>query len=269
MTVELHPEAHPDVVEGRIMLGRTAAKSDPRTPSVLKMLSLAAPKITVPKSKIRTTKFHGDWLMLGNDQYGDCEIAEWAHTLMLMSAVEGKPWSTDASTVVNSYLKYTGGRDTGSNMLETANLRLKETWANFGAPVADAYVGIDLGARLQPAVSSSIYVLGNAALGVGLPLALQKTPYDWSHTPTAVERKRPEWQPGSWGGHAVDGLDYDVHGVWIISWGKRVRVSWGMLQYIMDEGYGYMHPFWRNRKGNSPTGLSAAQVKSYINSGAI
>lgn len=261
--------AHEDVQSGKIKLGRAPAKSDPRTPSILKMLTLAAPKVTVPSSKIRTTKFHGDWLMLNNDKFGDCEFAEWAHALMLLSAVEGKPWSTTGQDVSDAYFKYTGGQDSGSNMLECANLRLKNKWANFGAPVADAYVGIDLGARMMSAVKASIYVLGNAALGVGLPLALQKTPYDWTHVPSASERSRPEWQPGGWGGHAVTALDYDHNNVYIISWGKRVPVSWGMLAFILDEAYGYMHPFWRNRKGNSPTGLSAAQVLSYINSGAI
>lgn len=269
MTTELHPEAHPDVVAGKLKLGRSTVKSDARTPSLLSLLTLAAPKIKIPGEKIRTTAFTGDWGMLGNDTYGDCEWAEWAHTLMLLSAVEKKPWTTTDAAVASAYMKYTGGVDQGSDMLECANLRLKNTWANFGAPVADAFVGLDLGSRLKASVRASVYVLGSASLGVGLPLALQKTPYDWTHVPTEAERKESQWQPGSWGGHAVDALDYDSSGVTIISWAKPVKVSWPFLQYIMDQGIGYMHPFWRNRQGNSPTGLSAQQVKNYINSGSL
>lgn len=268
-TYELHPEAHPDVVEGKLHLGVTSHKSDPRTPSILKMIDLQAPKIKVPTSVIRTDKLVGDWGMLGNDSMGDCEWAEYAHTLMLLSAVEKKGFATTTAVVTNAYLKYTGGQDTGSDMLECANLRLKETWANFGAPVADAFVGLDLGSKMKTAVESSIYVLGSASLGVDLPLALQKTPYDWTYMPTAAERKRSDWQPGGWGGHAVDGLDFDAHGPWIITWGQRVKVSWMFLLYIMDQGIGYMHPFWRNRAGKSPVSLTAAQTLKYIKSGAL
>lgn len=256
---EVMPFAHDDVKNGLVKLGRSEAKFDARTPSLSKIVQDLGFKI--PTETQRSKLMATPWQMLGNDQYGNCEWAEWAHALMLMDGAEGKVLTFTAAEVIKEYLKYTGGQDNGSNMLDCANLRIHNTWANFGQRKADFFVGLDLGSKLKHSVSASIYLVGTACLGVALPNGMQKDPYNWAPT---FSKTDPNWKPGGWGGHAVVGVDFDAKGVWLVTWGKLVHCSWAYLAYIMQEGYGVSHPNFRNRKGTLQNGLTFDQVKKYL-----
>lgn len=256
---ELIEGHHPDVPS--LKLGLNPAKFDARTPSLIKIVQDF--KLKIPPTVARMKNVTQPWGMMGNDTYGDCDWAMWAHSLITMDADQtGKvPLQIHEDTVTAAYLRYTGGGDNGTNMLDSTNLRLHNVWANYGQSVADFFVGLDLGSHLEASVKASVYLVGSASLGVGLPLALQKTPYDWAGTPNPRD---PNWKPGSWGGHAVAAYDYDAHGVTIVTWGKPCKVSWPMLKYIMSEGYAVSHPNFRNRKGSTPDGLTLAMVKKYL-----
>lgn len=253
----LFPDTHPDVEF--IKLGRSEAKFDARTPSLVRIVQ--DQEIKVPTSTNRRAKFKGTWGMLGNDKYGCCDWSGWAHSLMSMSADEGGKWMPTDQIVTSAYMKYTNNVDQGTNMLDACNLRIHNTWSNFGQKKADFFVGLDLGAHLQTSVSAGIYLVGSSRLGVALPLAYQRNPYSWTMPPVNADSS---WQPGSWGGHAVDAIDFDADGVWLVTWGKLIKVSWAALQYIMQEGYAMSHPNFRNRKGDTPAGLTLAMVKKYL-----
>jgi hypothetical protein len=248
---------------GSLKLGKAPAKSDARTPPVMALINQA--KIQVPMEKDRSTKIADTkWGMLGNDDYGDCDWAGYAHALMLMGAVENKPWHTSTSTVVAAYLQYSNQQDTGTVMLDALNLRRKYQWANFGAPMLEAYAGISLGSGTAKSIAASTYVCSCALLGIALPEVLQRTPYNWDVQPPA--RLINEWAPGSWGGHAVPNISYNLlTGKFkVISWDHEVPVSQRFLECYTDEGYAPLHPFWRNRKGSSPNGFTAKQIRDYM-----
>lgn len=244
-------------------LGKGHAKSDARTPPVMALINQA--RVVVPPVKDRSNKIADKaWGMLDNDKFGDCDWAAWAHVLMLMGAVENNPWHTTGQDVSDAYFAYTGGPDQGTVMLDALNLRRKMQWANFGEKCVDAFAGIGLGSSTAKSIAASTYVCGAAMLGIALPEVLQKHPENWDVQPPA--RLINEWAPGSWGGHAVPNISYDLTtGKFkVISWAVEVPVSQRFLECYVDEGYAVLHPNWRNRKGSSPNGFTAQQIRDYM-----
>ena len=81
---------------------------------------------------------HGivDWGMLGNDQYGDCTFAGREHYKMAKAAAAQltEQWET-TSELINEYLTYTNGQDTGANISQ-----LLLSWYNDGKILAFAKI---------------------------------------------------------------------------------------------------------------------------------
>jgi hypothetical protein len=52
----------------------------------------------------------------------------------------------------------------------------------------------------------------------------------------------PSGYPGSWGGHAVPIVDYNETGPIVVSWGKKIQITWAACSKYVDEAYALLSP---------------------------
>jgi hypothetical protein len=96
-------------------------------------------------------------------------------------------------------------------------------------------------------------MFGGLYLGIWLPLsaASQAT---WDVSPDGSTSG--DYEPGSWGGHAVYMPGYASKTVTIATWGARVRATWEFLHEYCDEAYCVISEDFLYRTGKTPQGFN-------------
>ena len=98
--------------------GKKPPRIDPRTLQFRKYLTAALPPLPASQNWGAAVPVVPGWGMDGNDTYGDCTIAAWAHADLLWTANANPPaWQPDVATIESTYFALTGGADTGLDML--------------------------------------------------------------------------------------------------------------------------------------------------------
>jgi hypothetical protein len=81
-------------------------------------------------------------------------------------------------------------------------------------------------------VRTAAWLFGGLYVGVQLPLtARDQTIWDWTRSLVG------EAAPGSWGGHAVDVVDYDEKQLVVVTWGNVKAMTWAFWDCYVDEVY--------------------------------
>ena len=212
-----------DRIVGR--LGKLA----PKRPDGLHMLSfyqtcpLPAAPLSVDVPNVN------NWGMLGNDKYGDCTFAGIVHAKMAHAAVLGtsETFPTDQD-VINAYLAYTKGQDTGA--VEADLLNYWNTNELFGNKLA-AYAPTDHADFDE--LKSVIASYGLAYIGVQLPVTFQQqfeSGQPWSLTGTPADNQIE-------GGHCIILVGYNQDYAQCITWGKVQEISWEWLRSYLEESW--------------------------------
>ena len=170
--------------------------------------------------------------MFGNDRYGDCTFAALANYRAICAAKEGLISPTTDDDVVKSYLAFTGGKDQGAvehDVLQQAMVGIElggaEPWK------LAAWVSVPLEDR--ETCRSLVAIFWSLYLGVELPLVAQHETY-WD----ASSNMSGDYEPGSWGGHALLWADYEENGdVGLVTWGGVQKASPSWLGAYGDEAY--------------------------------
>jgi len=172
--------------------------------------------------------------MFANDVHGDCVIAARAHQTLRFEAVElgTAPAITDLD-VTTEYFMESGGQDSG--LVYLYSLR---DWRNKGWIADKRWFGIhsflSVNYREHDEVRETMIVGSGLQTGVRLPLNAADQmnagqPWDVEAGPRSAK--------GSWGGHAILAVAYDVNGVEFVTWGKKQRATWRWLDAYCDECY--------------------------------
>ena len=66
------------------------------------------------------------------------------------------------------------------------------------------------------------------------------------------------------GGHAVVLAGYDAQGARVISWGQYYTMTWAFFAQYVDETYAIADQTWIEATGETPGGLSLAQLKEQM-----
>ncbi len=82
-------------------------------------------------------------------------------------------------------------------------------------------------------IKQSVYLFGGTYIGVQLPLSAQDQD-TWDVPPSGPIGNG---EPGSWGGHAVCVVAYNAKGLWVVTWGKLLFMTWAFWQTYCDEAY--------------------------------
>lgn len=238
-------------------LGKLPKRTDPRT--------LQYRDYRTPSSSLKTKREahwgHGlVYPMLGNDQFGDCVEAEFAHALQIWLTRAGSKFTPDSASVLSAYSALTGFSpnnpvtDRGTDMLAACNYwrttgmngftidYFLEVHPQSAADVRDAvayYGGLDIGLQLPQAAEAQSSPQGTWTVGTG-----------------------PQSVAGSWGGHCVVVSGYDAEYLYCITWGYIQKMTWDFFHTYCDEAYVMLAHAWLENTGLSPSGLAWGQLQA-------
>jgi hypothetical protein len=237
-------------------LGKMAARHDPRTllmANYLKPSNIAPP----PASKDFQQKVK-KWPMMLNDKLGDCTCACAGHMIEQWTTYASKEVIPADQAILQAYEAVSGYKpghpktDKGAVVLDVLNY-----WRKTGISKHQimAYAAVE--PKNHDQIKDAVVLFGNCYLGVQLPVSAQQQQV-WSVPPGGPVG---EGAPGSWGGHAIPVVAYDVRGLTVITWGAPKRLTWGFLDAYCDEAYAVLSHDFFNEKEISASGFDLATLK--------
>lgn len=237
----------------KVRLGKQPYRHDPRTLMLGRYFK--TDEIVVPD------KFDFDHnrrpfpnRMWGNDEFGDCVIASEANNEFRLERVE--TWQTPQITdedAINRYKALTGCKEAGDeNDTGLEMIVAFRNWRNKGFQTAykdrnytiDAYGELDTTNEKQ--LRQGCYLLHGIHFGLWLPAAAQEMTNDgkWDYN---GETGR-DWQPGSWGGHAVYGKKFSPTSFYVLTWEMEIEVTNNFIAQYADEAWGVVDSLDKWRK---------------------
>lgn len=210
-------------------------KHAPKQVKTLKMRDYITQPLPVPNIYGLSYKVKNLGMML-NDTLGDCTCAAVGHIIQSWTAEAGKEVILSDAEVEKLYENSCGynpadpSTDQGGIEIDVLNYWKANTV--FGHALS-AYVTINYADPQE--VKEAVYYFGGSYIGLQLPLAYQ-TASVWNVQHGA------NGAPGSWGGHAVPIVDYNPGGPIVISWGKKIQMTWGAMNKYADEAYALLSP---------------------------
>lgn len=238
-------------------LGKKPARQD----AIKFKLKQYMPALPTPPKKYGHYALEGsDWGMLGNDRYGDCVWAGAAHETMLWNREASKTVLFNDLAVLSDYSAATGftpndpSTDQGTDMQAAASYR-----QHVGIRDAQdmrhkigAYLAITPGDKDQ--VKQAMYLFGNVGIGFEFPSYAMKQFNDGK-----------SWHLQSRGtiegGHYVPAVGYDGRYLYVISWGRVQKMSWGFFKKYCDEAIVYLSEEFLTG-GKSPEGFELAALQA-------
>jgi len=236
-------------------LGKKAAVYDPRTLKLSNYLDLAA--LPTPPASTHRSEAVTSWPMFLNDQLGDCTIAALAHMIgFWLSLSKDKIYTLSDANVLAAYRAVTGynpadpSTDTGAVELDVLRY-----WSRHGVAGhhAKAFAAVNITNRAH--VETAAWLFDGLYIGVALPATAQGQS-SWEFHP----KQGSAAYPGSWGGHAVNVVDYDTSGVTVITWGRPLHMSWDFWAHYVDEAYAIIAVEEFNTAGKTVEGFNIAAL---------
>lgn len=202
------------------------------------------------------------WSMDGNDNIGDCAVADPDHETKSVEVAAGNPEvSSTTDEVIAAYSAITGydpadpSTDQGAEMQAVRNYWRKE--------------GITLGGRLHKIllfaevdhtdldlVKWALDTFGAVGIGVDFPDSAREQ-FDAGEPWTVVKGAQSE------GGHAVAFVGYDQDYAYVLTWGKVQKVAWNWWKKYVEEVWGaFTAEFVNEAAGASPLGETLYQLGS-------
>jgi hypothetical protein len=249
-------EATPAVIVPGRLLGKKAAKFDRRTLRLARYIEKRRVPVIPRRHNLskKTLKTFPLLRMMRNDILGDCTCAAIGHMFQTWTVYGLVPWEPDDEAVVEMYNKVNGGVDEGAAMLDVLNAMRKEGMILNGPTIRNriyAYVSVDPTNHDQ--LRTAHFLFGGIYIGANLPVSAQgQKLWDVGEGPAAV--------PGSWGGHAMNVVDYDSGGVTFVTWGALQKATWAWVDRYCDEAYAILEEDYVGEDKRSPQGFSLKRL---------
>jgi hypothetical protein len=227
-------------------------------------LSIAAP-VGIDYAYVDYTKgMPANLGMMENDQLSDCCCAAVGHAMQVWSFNATGQMLTDPDSDVQATYEracgYTAGdaaSDQGCYLQDVLGYWVKQGVSiPGGTNKLAAFVEIDPldGAAIRAAIDQcGCVVIGfNVAAYLANYLTDAGSLWDfWPHADQTIV-----------GGHAVILAGYSGKTFTAISWGARYYVTWRFLTHFMDECYALADASFLKATGNTPSGLTLAQLEA-------
>lgn len=194
---------------------------------------------TLPKPPTAEKAVDLSWQMLGNDSVGDCVFAGAGHETMSWNKETGKTITFTDKSVLSDYSAVTGynpndpNSDQGTDMQVAASYRRKTGVLDGSGKrhQVAAYLAITPGDKTL--LKQAIYLFGAVGIGIQFP-ASAMTQFNAGKPWTVVSKSPIE------GGHYIPAIGYDSKYVYIVTWGKTQKMSWGFYKKYCDEAICYL-----------------------------
>jgi hypothetical protein len=162
-----------------------------------------------------------------------------------------------AYSAITGYNPVSGANDNGANEGDVLNY-----WRQSGIAghKIGAYVALEPSNHIH--IMDSVYIFEGCYIGVQLPISAQAQVQN--HQPWSVPPGGPtgDGKPGSWGGHAVPVVSYDVRGVTVITWGGLQVMTWSFWETYCDEAYAILSQDYLDGMKKAPQGFSMQQLQA-------
>ena len=242
----------------QLSLGKLPARKDAIRFKLAQFADLSA--LPTPPPKFGHFGAFNSWGMLGNDRYGDCVFAGAAHETMLWNAEAGKAVSFTDKAVLSDYGAVTGfnpndpNTDRGTDMQVAASYRRKAGVVDGSGArhKVAAYLAITPGNKTE--LKQAIYLFSNVGIGIQFP-ASAMTQFNAGKPWTVVKGSPID------GGHYIPAIGYDSRYIYIVTWGKVQKMSWGFFAKYCDEAVCYLSAEMLTG-GKSLEGFDAAQLQA-------
>ncbi len=251
----------------KFKLGRNKSLPDAKRRE-LKLARYLKPGLELPvppDSVDYTAKVTQPWGMDLNDSLGDCVLAAAAHCEMAWTANGTGLYVPPDADVLSAY-EAVGGYIPGDPSTDqgTDPLSALTYWRDTGIS------GHKIGAWVQPdptkqnELMTGLDLFVCLYLGMQLPDAVLPTtdgPLPQWVVPPGQESS-PQWQPDPENGHMVMACKYDQSGLYVVTWGQVVLMSWAFAALFCDEAYVILSPDVLNGSGIAPSGFDLATLRS-------
>jgi hypothetical protein len=167
------------------------------------------------------------WGMDGNDAYGDCGVAGINHGYMAVDAILNYPEASPSDDdIVQYYLTYTGGEDTGVVLADFLGYVKQQGF--FGHAIK-AYAPVNV--HDVPTLTFAIDAFDFAYTGIVVTQAMQEAyangqPWTLEDLDSPVD-----------GGHCVPLVGYDSNYLYCITWGKVQPIAYPAWHSMSSEAW--------------------------------
>lgn len=253
---------HVPAVGNTVKLGKLAPSNDDRN---LQLANYTTSALPAPPTSYQAGVKVPTFPMYDNDKLGDCTCAAVGHQEQVWTSWKTPYYLPTTAEVDNLYWETgdpasttgTAGGPTDTGRVETDILNF---WRTKGFGLQQHKIAAYAQANVKNAtqVKQSVWLFGGLYIGLALPLSAQGQNY-WTVTNSGADS-----QPGSWGGHAVIITAYTSTYLVAITWGMRMKMSWGFWNKYVDEAYAILSPEWADGTGNLPdaTGFKWNQLQT-------
>ena len=235
-------------------LGKLPVRTDVRTLSLVRYVD--SRRLPSPPAVLDEASDVGAWPLYRNDRIGDCTVAAAAHMIEAWTAAcRGEPVVVSERSVLAAF-EHVKILDPDSGEDGAIELEVLRHWrkSGIGRHRIGAYARVPV--HDLALVRTAAWLFGGLYIGVQLPLTSQsQETWDWTRSLAGSAR------PGSWGGHAVNVVGYDEHGLAVVTWDRVQRMTWSFWDRYVDECYCILSKDFLAR-GKAPNGFHLAALEA-------
>jgi hypothetical protein len=197
---------------------------------------------------------------MGNNRVGNCTIAAPGHFGQIWTANNGPMWTPSDELVMADYGRidgYVEGNPATDQGGVIADVMAEWERTSCAGSTIDGYVPVN--PQNLDHVFKAIDRYGGLNLGVSLPLDAQDQSV-WTLAISAGDKA----EAGSWGGHDLIAVAYDVAGGWFDfeTWGMRQRASLDWVLSYCDEAWAPICKKLWAPNGSAPNGYAAIELET-------
>jgi hypothetical protein len=244
-----------------LKLGKLGYKPQ-KNPLQLKNYIIESKLPKIPDISKPFEAFKDDWLMLGNDQYGDCVWAGAGHEHMLWNAENNNPFIITEKNILKAYSDVTGfnpknpNSDQGTVVSQAMDYRIKKGLLDANGKRHKLIASPEIDNKNENAIKTAAFLIDGVGIGFEVP----------SYAMEQFQAGQPweyEGKKNIEGGHYVPIVGYDADYLYCVTWQKIQKMSIDFYEKLNDESWAPISPdLFKNNK--SPDGLDLATIQSDV-----
>jgi hypothetical protein len=238
--------------------GKTPATKDPRDLLFHNYVNLS--KIPKPPEYFGDEDVVSEYPMDGNDKYGNCVWAMFAHMCQLFAALGGMPCNFSLEAILKGYSDVTGfdpndpSTDQGTNERDGLKYMIKTGLVDTTGKIHKfgAFVKIDPKNTLH--MNAACWLFGAVPLGVQIPASAMEQfnnnqPWSLVWLNNHIE-----------GGHAIPWVAKRNNDI-VLTWGRKQEMTLAWFRRFCDEAYAVLSPEML-KNGISNEGFNFTQLNA-------
>lgn len=265
----------------RMKLGRQPAKIDSRTLQLRKYLRGTLPP-PPPSCNWSSGITQFGMCLNGPNDYGppvpgdglgDCTIAACTHACTIWRAAVGQGTVILPDWVTLKYYSMFDGYVYGDESTDNGGVvvTVLNDWRNrgygyrphkheaggkrkHGSDQLLAYAQVNVADKTE--IQQSINLFAVNYIGLNLPLTAQNQNI-WAVVGDGMSGPSA---PGSWGGHSVVCIGYDLNYIWCVTWGQLMAMTYGFWRCYVDESFALLSSDFLTSTGVDPEGFSMSTL---------